>query len=144
MQGYNETEWLRLLFLLNDTQLWLDEMHKSLFRSLPCKTPEKLFKKNCYLSVAAFAHILERHYHKIPRHPGTGKFHVSISEILQYIKQAAEQPSVLQHGTNNTLYQYNAGIELGYDKSGQPSTFITLIVDEKGNIKTAFPGLFQG
>lgn len=143
MQAYNETEWLRLLFLLNDTQLWLEEMQKTLLRSLPCKTPEKLFKKNCYLSVAAFAHILERHYHKIPRHPGTGKFTINIPEILQCIKQAAEQSSSPQLGTSNTLYQYNSGVELGYDKSGQTSTYITLIVDEKGNIKTAFPGLLQ-
>lgn len=143
MQTYNETEWLRLLFLLNDTQQWLEEMQKTLLRSLPCKTPEKLFKKNCYLSVAAFAHILERHYHKIPRHPGTGKFTISIPDILQLIKQAAEQLPLPQNGTTNLLYQYNSGIELGYDKSGLPSTYITLIVDEKGNIKTAFPGLLH-
>ncbi|HLP36240.1 hypothetical protein [Lacibacter sp.] len=143
MQTFNETEWLRLLFLLNDTQQWLEEMQKTLLRSLPCKTPEKLFKKNCYLSVAAFAHILERHYHKIPRHPGTGKFTISIPEILQLIRQAAEQLPLPQNGTTNILYQYNTGIELGYDKSGQPSTCITLIVDEKGNSKTAFPGLLH-
>ena len=143
MQTYNETEWLRLLFLLSDTQQWLEEMQKTLLRSLPCKTPEKLFKKNCYLSVAAFAHILERHYHKIPRHPGTGKFTISIPEILQHIKQAAEQSSLPQNGTTNTFHQYNTNSELGYDKSGQPSQYITVIVDEKGNIKTAFPGLLK-
>lgn len=79
---FNEYEWLRLLFLLNDTQNWLNELINGAVMQVPMKDRKKLFRKTYYISISALAHILERHYYKIPRHPATSKFTVPVTEIL--------------------------------------------------------------
>ena len=48
---FNEAEWLRLLFLISDTIVWIQEMEKSLMYQLPGADKNKLFRKTYYLSV---------------------------------------------------------------------------------------------
>jgi len=71
-QLFNEAEWLRLLFLISDTVAWIQEMEKSLMYQLPGADKSKLFRKTYYLPACSPAHIPEKHYYKIARHPGCG------------------------------------------------------------------------
>jgi hypothetical protein len=91
---------------------------------------------------AALVHILERHYHKIPRHPGAGKFFIPISSILDYIRQAK---NCTQHNAPNHSGSYRileCNTEIGYDQEGRYTVYLTVFTDIKGNILTAFPGRF--
>jgi hypothetical protein len=87
-QNFNETEWLRLLFLLNDTNVWLQEMERSLLYLLPIDEKCRLSRKTYYLSVTSLAHLLEKHYFKISRHPGCSKFTIAVPDIVHYIREA--------------------------------------------------------
>ena len=73
-QTFNEPEWLRLLFSLNDTHAWLQEMERSLLYQLPIDEKSKPCRKTYRLPVTSLAHQLEKHYYKISRHPGCSKF----------------------------------------------------------------------
>jgi len=67
--SFNEAQWLQALFLLADTQTWLQQLQEGLIWQLPVKNRKKLLRQGWYLSAKALAHILERHYYKAPRHP---------------------------------------------------------------------------
>jgi hypothetical protein len=45
MSSFNEPEWLKLLFLLADTQTWLDDMSKKAFHNLPITDKKKFLRK---------------------------------------------------------------------------------------------------
>jgi hypothetical protein len=140
---FNEAEWIRLLFLVSDTQFWIDEMEKDLFHQLPLTDKKKLFKKTCYITAQSLAHILERHYHKIPRHPGTAKFTIPVTGILHWIREACQQTPQPQAGSLNFIRIYDTGNQLGHDQYGLPSTHITVISNAVGEVLTAFPGIHQ-
>lgn len=55
--NFNEPEWLRLLFLLSDTQAWLDDMAREVFAQLPAPDKKKFLRKTYYLSLPVLAHI---------------------------------------------------------------------------------------
>ena len=76
---FNESAWIKLVFLLADTQAWLDELSSGALQQPPLENKHKLHRKTYHLGIAAMAHILEWHYYKIPRHPGTGKFHIPVT-----------------------------------------------------------------
>ena len=136
---FSEPEWLKLLFLLADTQEWLNDMNKELFLQLPI--PKKRFiRKDYYLSAPVLAHILERHYYKINRYPHTGKFNIPVTDILKYIRDAYEVVPVPIAGGNlqRTFY---APAPIGHDKQGNETHVITILSDAGGKIVTAFPGL---
>ena len=78
---FNEDEWLKLIFLLSDTQDWLNEMVSGAVMQLPMNNKKRLFRKNYYITISSLAHILERHYYKIPRYPDSGKFTIPIPDI---------------------------------------------------------------
>jgi hypothetical protein len=140
MQQFNEAEWIKLVFLLADTQSWVDELVRDCFLQLPLENKKKLFKKDYYLTASAMAHILERHYYKINRHPQTGKFHIPVIEILEYIRSAyAIEPTPIS-GSCNYSRVVHTGSEIGFDKSGNAVTCITVITAAAGKIITAFPG----
>jgi hypothetical protein len=136
---YQEQEFIKLLFLLSDTQQWLNEMSHDLFTQLP--NTSKLKQKTYYLSITALAHIIERHYYRIERHPGTGKFCVPIHDIIQHIKEAKEETTHPVSGTLNLYRTKNTGTTIGHERNGNPTTHITVITCPGGNIVTAFPGL---
>src|SRR6266700_1787598 len=99
--SFNEEEWLKLLFLLNDTQTWLNELINTAFLHIPVTDKRKLSRKTYYITVSALAHILERHYFKIQRHPGAGKFTIPITDILSYLRDAFHEPTASVTGTLN-------------------------------------------
>lgn len=139
----NEQEIIRLLFALADIQQWINELTSSAFSQLPHMGKRKLQRAGYYLGINAMAHILERHYHKVPRHPGAGKFCISVNDMLWHISEArksATQP-VPGHATQFRIHNCNSSI--GYDRNGQNTSFITVFTDAKGNILTAFPGQYQ-
>lgn len=137
--NFNEQEWIKLLFLLSDTQQWLDDMAKETFKQLPiCK--KRFIRKEYYLSAPALAHILERHYYKINRYPHAGKFHISVIEILHLIRDAHSLPVIPAPGTLIFQRSLQAGKIIGYDKNGNPTNTIVILTDAGGKIITAFPG----
>ncbi|MCH5689821.1 hypothetical protein LWM68_39705 [Niabella sp. W65] len=85
---FNEAQWLRILFLIADTEQWLQQLHKDTFYQLPLKQHKKLLRNNWYLSASVLAHILERHYAPMARHPGAGKFTIGVERIVAIIKAA--------------------------------------------------------
>lgn len=135
-----ESEWLKLLFLLGDMQNWLSKMEKDLFYKVPGTKRKKFFRNNCRLSAAVFAHIIERHYHKIPRHPDTGKFTIAVPAILEALRQAAATEPRPMPGCQNFFREADTGEPIGYDRAGQPTSVISIITDANGAVLTAFPG----
>lgn len=137
---FNESEWIRLLFLLADTQSWLNDMEKEILYQLPLQDKCKLLRKTYYLSATSLAHILERHYYKISRHPGCGKFTVDVPNIVQWIREAFScEPSPIP-GSLNFKRCMDTKSEIGFDNNGKATSFITVLNDPGGEIKTAFPG----
>ncbi len=137
--NFNEPHFIKLLFLLSDTQQWLTHMSHDLLSQLP--NSSRLKQKNYYLSITAFAHIIERHYYRIERHPGTGKFCIPIPDILQHIKETKDESPKPVHGTLNYARTKNTGTIIGHERTGTPTTHITVITCPAGNIITAFPGM---
>ena len=138
---YQETQWIQTLFLLSDTSAWLAAQQKDLFNQLQVPGVKQLFLGNYYLSVAAFAHIIERHYHQVARHPQAAKFTISISAILYWIKEAASQPVQPLSTTGNCYRSLDTNTAIGWDKAGKSTATITVITTGGGLIQTAFPGM---
>jgi hypothetical protein len=138
---FNETQWLQALFLLADTQSWLQQMQEGLIWQLPVKHRKKLLRKGSYLSSKALAHILERHYYKVPRHPLTGKFTIPIPQIVVCIRDACQQPPQTMPCSPHLQRVLDTGTPLGHDPSGNTVTTITVITSTGGEIITAFPGV---
>jgi len=138
--AFNEDQWLKLLFLLNDTQGWLDEISSNAFLQVPIADKKKLFRKTYYITVSALAHILERHYYKIPRHPGAGKFTLPLVDILSYLRDAFIVSPTSIEGSLYTERILDAERMVGFDRNSQPTEIITIITDAGGRIMTAFPG----
>jgi hypothetical protein len=136
---FNENEWLKLLFLLADTQTWLDDMAKEMFRQLPI-SKKRFILKEYYLSLTVLAHILGRHYYKINRYPHTGKFHIPVIEILNYIREAYMLPATLTTDGQNFQRILQTIQPIGFDKYGQSSNTIIILTDAGGKIITAYPG----
>lgn len=135
----NETEWIKLIFLLADIQTWVDDLCKETFSRLPVHDKKKFLRKTYFLSVPAFAHILERHYDKVNRYPHAGKFNIPITDILNYIREAHELPVTPAPGNNNFQRILQAPVPIGNDKNGTSTYFITIITDAGGRIITAYP-----
>ncbi|MCD2424942.1 hypothetical protein LQ567_19315 [Niabella pedocola] len=137
---FNEEQWLPVLFLLADTQTWLQQLQEGHLRQLPVKNRKKLLRKSWYLGVKALAHILERHYHKVARHPLAGKFTIPIPAIVAAIKDAYQQPAQQLGQSGHWQRVQDMGSTIGYNSRGQPVSTITIITDAAGEIITAFPG----
>ncbi|MBO9618505.1 MAG: hypothetical protein J7539_05655 [Niabella sp.] len=138
---FNEPQWLQVLFLLADTQTWLLQLQEGLIWQLPVKNRKRLLRKSWYLSATTLAHILERHYYKVPRHPLASKFTISIPAIVAAIRDAyQQQPEPLP---DSTLLQrvWDADTPVGYDITGRVVSMVTVITDASGEIITAFPGV---
>ena len=140
MNCFNEDEWLKLVFLLADTRKWLDDMERDLFEILPVAGKKTLFRKSYHLTVTTLAHILERHYYRINRHPHAGKFHIPVADILQYLREGALLPCRAQAGSFHFIRTMKARQPIGFDKWGRSATVITIITDAGGKIISAYPG----
>ncbi len=141
--SFNEPQFIKLIFLLADTSTWLEELQKSTFNQLSIPGKKKLFRQTYYLSASALAHIIERHYYKINRHPQTGKFHIELLEILALIREAQTQAIHPVPGCNNFQRILHTQNPVGFDQNGQPVSTITILTDLGGNIITAFPGILK-
>lgn len=137
---FNEDEWLRLLFLLNDTQSWLNELVSVAVMQVPIKDKKKLFRKTYYLTVPALVHIIERHYYKGMRHPEKGKFTIPVVEILSHLRDASTEQTMPVSGSLYFQRVFDAGKVIGFDRGHQPTSLITVLTDSCGRIITAFPG----
>ena len=137
---FNESEWLKLIFLLADTQSWLDDLTKQAIKRIPVPDKKKFLQKSYYLDIKALAHILERHYYKINRYPHAGKFHIPVTEILHLIREAYSSQTTPAPGSNNFQRTLQTENSIGYDKAAQPTNIITILTDAGGKIITAFPG----
>ncbi len=138
---FNEAHFIKLIFTLADTQAWLDELCHETYNSIPVLCKRKFRSGTYYLSVSALAHILERHYYKIPRHPDAGKFHIALIEILHFIKEAQHMPVTPVPGKTTFQRTLQTNQQIGFDGNGLPATHITIITNAGGNIITAFHGL---
>jgi len=138
--SFNEAQWLQALFLLADTQTWLQQLQEGLIWQLPVKNRKKLLRQGWYLSAKALAHILERHYYKVPRHRLTGKFTIAVPQIVACIKDACHQPPEPVPRSQHLQRVWEAGVPVGYDPAGNTVTTITVIATTGGEIMTAFPG----
>jgi len=138
---FNEEAWIKLIFLLSDTQDWLNELANGAVMQVPMKNRKRLLRKTYYLTVSSLAHILERHFYKIPRHPETGKFTISVPEILSYLRDISAEPGTSIAGSLNFRRTVNVGKIVGFDQDQLPTAFITVLTDSGGRILTAFPGI---
>ena len=138
-----ESEWIKLLFMLGDMQTMLGEIERDLFSKVPAEKKRKLFQPGYHITASSFAHIIERHYHKIPRHMGVGKFTVPVVDILDHLRRAAAQTPVPIPGSLNYCREFDTGNEIGFDRSGNSTKMMTVITTPGGCIKTAFPGNYK-
>lgn len=143
LPAFDENEWMRLIFLLSDTQHWVNELAMNACMMVPVKEKKKLFRKTFYLSITALAHILERHYYKIPRHPEKGKFTVSVTDMLSCIRDASTAVAVPVPGTLHFYRTQDTGKMTGINSDKLPTSLVTVITDAGGRIITAFPGSFK-
>lgn len=137
---FDEEQWLKLIFFLGDTSKWIDEQQRLLLQLAPVDGCKKLHRKAFYLTAAAFAHIIERHYYKIQRHPCTAKFTIPIIDILACLRDASSQSTEAVKGAINLQRIVDTNRIIGYDRSGQNTSVVTVITDPGGRIITAFPG----
>ena len=140
---YNEHGFIKLIFLLADTQEWLNALTKDAFMQLPVKDKSKLARKTFHLSVKATAHILEKHYYKINRYPQSGKFTIPLTGIIEKVKEAGEQIAEPISGSLNFKRVVTATEVIGFSRNGQSVKEYTVITDAAGNVITAFPGLLR-
>jgi hypothetical protein len=138
---FNEEAWIRLIFLLSDTQDWLNELANGAVMQVPIKNKKRLLRKTYYLTVSSLAHILERHFYKIPRHPETSKFTIPVPEILAYLRDISAEPGVPVAGSLDFKRVVNVGRVIGFDRDQLPTTYISVLTDSGGRITTAFPGI---
>lgn len=140
---YNEPEFIKLIFLLADTQSWIEELSKDAFMQLPVKDKCKLQRKTYFLSVSALAHIIEKHYHAVSRHPQSGKFTIPVADIVQHIKLAADIVPQNISGNLNFYRTAKTASYIGHDRNGNAVNEFTIITDAAGSIVTAFPGVLR-
>lgn len=138
---FNEQDWDKLIFLLNDTQNWIDEMCRDAIYRLPVMEKRKFRRKNYYLTVSAIAHILEKHYQNIPLYSHAVKFTISVVEIVGYIRDAYAIPTSPVPGCTNQQRVMDAGRVIGNDRTGKAVSIFTVVTDLGGKILTAFPGV---
>ena len=137
---FNEEEWLRLIFLLNDTQNWLNELIIGVAKQVPVKDKSRLFRKTYYLTVPTLTHIAERHYYKIMRHPEASKFTIPFVEILSHLRDASAEPTTPVSGSLLFQRVFDVGRVIGFDRGHHQTSVITILTDGGGRIITAFPG----
>jgi hypothetical protein len=104
---------------------------------------EILFRKSYYISVTALAHMLERHYYTIPRHPAASKFTVPLIELLSYLRDASTEPASPIPGTLHFKRTLMLDKTIGIDLDHVPTCLLTILTDAGGRIVTAFPGSYK-
>ena len=128
-----------MIFLLYDMEVWLKEQSAALLISISPRAG-KLIKGSSYrLGLKGIAHILERHYHKTLRHPGTGKFTIPLTELLDLLKETSQSTPHSVNGTLQHRWVLVCDKVVGITNLGENSNTIVVITDRDGFIVTAFP-----
>jgi len=140
---FEEEQWLKLVFVLNDAQTWINDQQRQLLQLVPIDGKKKMVRKSFYVSAVAIAHIIERHYFKTQRHLFTAKFTIPVIDILTCIRDASDQPAKPVKGTQNMQRILDAGYIVGYDQSCTNTSLVTVISDSGGRVVTAFPGTIE-
>ncbi len=135
----DENELLRLLMLLSDTQAWLNELSLQCVNGLHPPGIKLLNGKTYRLSITALAHIIERHYYKTMRHPGTGKFNIPVASIMEHLKEAAVIEGEAMKGCTHVKRCLDLKEPIGFNKSGEAAYRMVIITDAGGSIVTAYP-----
>ncbi|MFT3980465.1 MAG: hypothetical protein QM687_08350 [Ferruginibacter sp.] len=135
----NENEWIRMILLLADVQGWLNELSVQAVERLHPPGKKLLTGKQYHLPLSALAHILERHYHVTMRHPGTGKFLIPVSDILDKLKEAAIVKSTPMSGTLLQQRLLECDYPVGINREGDTSWTIMVITDHSDAVVTAYP-----
>lgn len=138
---FNEEEWIRLVFLLNDTQQWLNDLSRNALYQVPLNNRRKLFLKSFYITIESMSHILERHYYKIPRHPEASKFTIDIASILQFLRDAAKEETIPIPGSLHLMRTIDVGVIIGFDRNQVQTSLLTVVTDVGGKVITAYPGV---
>lgn len=125
--------------LLSDMQYWLNELVTHCVHSLHPPGVKLLTGRNYRMSITVFAHIIERHYYKTMRHPGTGKFDIPLGQVLDYIKEAGLSEPVEMKGNTNFKRSLPLKHPIGITRKGDAAYTLVVITDSTGNIVTAFP-----
>jgi hypothetical protein len=137
--NFNEQEWIKLLYLLADTQAWLDDLTEKAILQIPIEDKKKLLRKTYLLTPLALTHILEKHYYRIPRYPYASKFAIPLPDILHFIRMGADVQPIACTCSRNLKRSFDTGTTIGFNKEGQPVTVITIITDAAGKIISAYP-----
>ncbi|MFB6453781.1 hypothetical protein ACE38W_00815 [Chitinophaga sp. Hz27] len=137
---FNEAEWIKLIFMLSDTQGWLNKLITTALLQAQFKERKKLYRRTYHLPVTSLAHILERHYYKILRNPGSSKFTIPVIEILSFLRLGYETEATPIPGTLHYQRIIDAGKIIGLDRLNAPITTIVIVTDAGGKIITAYPG----
>ncbi|MBO9659080.1 MAG: hypothetical protein J7527_09670 [Chitinophagaceae bacterium] len=116
----------------------LDGLAKRVMWMVPGGKQTRYFPSSYYLSAFTLSHILDRHYHKVPRHPEKSKFTIPIPEIVKYIRMAFPQPTgpLIGHCRERIL---PTGLTIGWNEEQEPCQSIKVVSDLYGNIRTAYP-----
>ena len=88
----------------------------------------------------AMAHIIERHYCELPTYPGSGRFLLSIPELLTCIRDAYDIRPEPLHDTGNARRVVQLEKAVGFNRQFEATDKLTVITDSGGRILTAFPG----
>ena len=135
----NEKELLKLIGLLSDVQKWVDRLSLDCVNNFHASGIKLMNNKKYRLSIISFAHILEKHYHKILRYPDSSKFNISIPEILDYLKTAEAMDIMPIKGGANCERRLELKEMIGFNKDGEDAFCLVVITDPGGNIITAYP-----
>jgi len=141
--SFDEAQWLKMLFLVSDTQGWLTQLQADLLFTLPIKNRGKLLKRSYFLSAGALAHLLERHYYKIHRHPHAGKFTIPVADIVSCIRDAEVAAVLPVDHSPNQQRMLDTRQPIGIDRQGNSTSLLTVVTDPGGKIITAFPGMLE-
>jgi hypothetical protein len=135
----DEQEYVRMILLLADIEGWIKQIQHTIFTGISAPAGKLSRAQGYRLGLAAMAHILERHYHGTLRHPGTGKFLVSLPELLDLIKEAGTATAEPIPGKHQLKRVLACDRFIGINKSGHSCSKLVVITEENGEIRTAFP-----
>lgn len=135
----NESEIIRLLMLLSDTQIWLNKLNTDLINQMHPMGIKLMKGKDYRLSITALSHIIERHYYKTMRYPGSSKFTICLSRILDLLKDAGLVEPKNITGSENLKRSIELNEPVGCTKIGEEAYRFIVVTDYSGNIITAYP-----
>ncbi len=155
---FDDASWLRMIYLISETQAWLNQLETYSFHRLPFTGRHRLTQQGFRLSATVLARVADRCTHaKQPPKPGW--FSVPVMELLPLlIRLNSARPERLDprgkgnersradddpRTDGNALFTRTldtAGI-IGMDRRGLATSMLTVIQDSSGRILAVLPGM---